>query len=315
MKLKLKLILGMLGMLTRIPLCAQTHQAIDIEQLLTNLSQTENVELNYDDIYQQLIHIMETPFDLNQVTENELSSLPFLESRQIRTLLSYRAAQGPFYNLYELQAVPELDAVEIQQLLPFITIKGNSPTTSLPLHQNSLLLRQTQPLQKAKGYQDSSSYEGHNAHVFFKLKLKNSSRFDVGLIGEKDSGEPFTWDQKSKGFDFYSAYIQVKDRGPLKNLIVGDYRLQMGQGLVYGSGYAPGKGRETLLAVRRNGLNLRPHHSLRETGFFRGFMATFDFPQIQFGGHASLLKQDGNISNDGLMAFDYISSLQKSGLH
>jgi hypothetical protein len=167
MKLKLKLILGMLGMLTRIPLCAQTHQAIDIEQLLTNLSQTENVELNYDDIYQQLIHIMEAPFDLNQVTENELSSLPFLESRQIRALLSYRAAQGPFYNLYELQAVPELDAVEIQQLLPFITIKGNSPTTSLPLHQNSLLLRQTQPLQKAKGYQDSSSYEGHNAHVFF----------------------------------------------------------------------------------------------------------------------------------------------------
>jgi hypothetical protein len=50
----------------------------------------------------------------------------------------------------------------------------------------------------------------------------------------------------------------VKDRGPLKNLIFGDYRLQMGQGLVYGSGYAPGKGRETLLAVRRNGLNLRP---------------------------------------------------------
>ncbi|MGY8977871.1 MAG: hypothetical protein ACKVLJ_06925 [Cytophagales bacterium] len=175
-------------------------------------------------------------------------------------------------------------------------------------------MRQTQPLQKAKSYQDSS-YQGQNTHVFFKLKLKNNPRFDVGLIGEKDSGESFTWNQKSKGFDFYSAYIQVKDRGPLKNLIFGDYRLQMGQGLVYGSGYTPGKGRETLLAVRRNGLNLRPHHSLRETGFFRGVMTTFDFPQIQFGGHASLLKQDGNISNDGLMASDYVSSSQKSGLH
>ncbi len=42
MKLKLKLILGILGILTRIPLYAQTHQVIDIEQLLTNLSQTEN---------------------------------------------------------------------------------------------------------------------------------------------------------------------------------------------------------------------------------------------------------------------------------
>jgi hypothetical protein len=42
MKLKLKLILGILGILTRIPLSAQTHQVIDIEQLLTNLSQTEN---------------------------------------------------------------------------------------------------------------------------------------------------------------------------------------------------------------------------------------------------------------------------------
>mgnify|MGYP000132280986 CR=1 FL=1 len=40
---------------------------------------------------------------------------------------------------------------------------------------------------------------------FFKLKLKYNPRFDVGLIGEKDSGESFTWNQKSKGFDFYSA--------------------------------------------------------------------------------------------------------------
>jgi len=102
MKLKLKLILGILGILIRIPLYAQTHQVIDIEQLLTNLSQTENRELNYDDNYQQLIHIMEAPFDLNQMIENELSSLPFLESRQIRGLSRYRAAQGPFYNLYEL---------------------------------------------------------------------------------------------------------------------------------------------------------------------------------------------------------------------
>ena len=102
MKLKLKLILGILGILTRIPLYAQTHQVIDIEQLLTNLSQTKNRELNYDDNYQQLIHIIEAPFDLNQVTENELSSLPFLESRQIRVLSRYQAAQGPFYNLYEL---------------------------------------------------------------------------------------------------------------------------------------------------------------------------------------------------------------------
>ena len=167
MKLKLKLSLVMLGMLIQLPISAQLHQALNVDQILINLSQTENVEVNYDDLYQQLIHIMEEPFDLNQMTENELSSLPFLESHQIRALLRYRAAQGPFYNLYELQAVPELDALDIKQLLPFITIKGNNPTVSVPLHQNSLLLRQTQPLQKAKGYQDSSLYKGHNSHVFF----------------------------------------------------------------------------------------------------------------------------------------------------
>ncbi|OUT99614.1 MAG: hypothetical protein CBB92_05275 [Flammeovirgaceae bacterium TMED32] len=110
------------------------------------------MELNYDDIYRQHIHITQAPFDLNQVNENELSSLPFLGSRQIRALLRYRTMQDSFYNLYELQALPELDAVDIQQLLPFITIKGNSPTTSLPLDQNSLLLRQTQPLQKDKSW-------------------------------------------------------------------------------------------------------------------------------------------------------------------
>ena len=86
MKLKLKLSLVMLGMLIRLPISAQTHQALDLDQILINLSQTENIEVNYDDLYQQLTHLMEEPFDLNQVTENELPSFPFLESHQIRAL-------------------------------------------------------------------------------------------------------------------------------------------------------------------------------------------------------------------------------------
>ena len=49
-------------------------------------------------------------------------------------------------------------------------------------------------------------------------------------------------EQNKYGFDYYSLHFMKDGLGSVKRLIVGDYQLQFGQGLVLGAGFNPGGG-------------------------------------------------------------------------
>lgn len=63
----------------------------------------------------------------------------------------------------------------------------------------------------------------------------------AGIVAEKDSGEPFGALHNKQGYDYYSFYLLLHDIGILKTGIVGNYRLNFGQGLVLGQGSMFGK--------------------------------------------------------------------------
>ena len=79
---------------------------------------------------------------------------------------------------------------------------------------------------------------------FFGLAVYNSVKYGfhyrekvyAGIVAEKDSGEPFGALHNKQGYDYYSFYLLLHDIGILKTGIVGNYRLNFGQGLVLGQG-------------------------------------------------------------------------------
>jgi len=70
--------------------------------------------------------------------------------------------------------------------------------------------------------------------------------FSFGLTMEKDAGEPIVWKPQKQaipdGLYFFHAFLFNK--GKWKAFGLGDYKVQFGQGLVFGGGFYMGKSAE-----------------------------------------------------------------------
>lgn len=69
--------------------------------------------------------------------------------------------------------------------------------------------------------------------------------------------------------DFWSIHGMVENYKGFRKIILGDYQLQFGQGLIFGAGFGVGKGSETINALERVNTGAKPYTSVIEGGFLR----------------------------------------------
>lgn len=61
----------------------------------------------------------------------------------------------------------------------------------------------------------------------------------MALTFEKDAGEVWIQKKGTKGFDYTSAYIEIEQLTPrLKKIILGDYQICIGQGLLVDNSFS-----------------------------------------------------------------------------
>lgn len=294
---------------------------IDLEQFAERLFQVQDEDVGYEDIYESLLLFYTDPLNLNRASEEELSSLYILSPSQVQALLDHRESFGDLLSIYELQAIEGFDLSLIQELLPFVTVQESSSDNRTLLQRMSqeqnkyLLLRYSRVLEEQRGFreEEENGYIGDQNKIYGRFRMSRRNDFSAGVTFEKDQGEEML---QNGQFDFMSAHFMLENQGPISKVIVGDYQLQVGQGLIFGAGFNPGKGAETVNTVKRNTLGVRPYTSVLETGFFRGAAAAVPVGNFTITGFYSSLNQDGNIQIDSLDAFEaFASSIQSSGFH
>jgi hypothetical protein len=296
-----------------------------IEQQLENLTEnSEDVETEDDSYLQEMQHFLANPINLNNATESDIKQLKVVTALQIQNLLSYKKLFGNFINIYELQAVPGWHVALIRKIRPYITV-DNQPRlfTSLASRlkdgQQTVMLRATQVLERSKGYLlDSSNaksfYPGSPQKIFLRYKYAYKNLLQYGITAEKDAGEQFFKGKQKAGFDFYSAHFFVRNIGIIKSLALGDFNVNLGQGLTQWMGLAFKKNSD-VLNVKRQADVLRPYNSAGEIYFHRGAGITFQKRFIEATAFASYRKLDANFVVDTLNNDDFVSSLQTSGYH
>lgn len=307
-----------------IPL-AQLPETGNTEQQLENLTAGNADEPTEDDGFlQQMQQYLRHPINLNTADEAILAELKLLTPLQINSLLSYRAIMGQLISLYELQAVPGWDVATILRLRPYITV--SSPIALMPtLHKrlmdgnHTLLLRASQVLEKAKGFGVDTSagnlYQGSPQKIFMRYRYVYKNLLQYGVVGEKDAGEQFFKGKQRLGFDFYSAHLFVRNIGPVQALALGDFTVNLGQGLTQWQGLAFKKGAD-VINIKRQSAVLRPYNSAGEANFYRGFGTTLHKKHWQLTLFASRKKIDANGVVDSLVNSEmYVSALQTSGYH
>ncbi|MCC3158837.1 helix-hairpin-helix domain-containing protein [Hymenobacter sp. 15J16-1T3B] len=344
---------GAAGLLAAVLLLSGTARAqvqdyprprADLDKLVQELfAEPQSDQENYEDLYENLLQYLQTPLNLNTANREELSSLLLLSEPQITALLEHRQLNGPLLALYELQSIRGFDVRTIYRVAPFVTVGTTDPNAARgPLWKriwqednNALFLRYERVLQDRRGYAPvvpnssgelPSHYLGSPDKMLVRFRTSHARDFSVGFAAEKDAGEQFTWDSKTRryGFDYYSAHFALFDRGRLKSVVIGDYQLQFGQGLLLSSGLQVGKGAETITTLRRSNVGVRPYSSVLETAFFRGAAATVALtPALKLTGFASRKRIDATLRTstvaDSLRQADdfndFASGLPITGFH
>ncbi|HSI77952.1 MAG TPA: hypothetical protein VK957_18780 [Lunatimonas sp.] len=314
----------------------EIRSEIDIEAFVEELFAIQEEEINYEDLYESLLQIHLNRLPLNQVQAEGLQSLYILSPLQVNSFLAYREEIGPLLSIYELQAVPHWDLETIRKIVPFVTLRTNGIQGSENLWSRMkkerdayLIVRHRKVLETRQGFTPpdtlsggrlSTRYVGDPNDIYVRARIQHANDFSIGATLNKSHGEAFTWDPITQryGFNFASFHATLHQKGRWKNIALGDYQLQFGQGLVYGAGFSVGKGAEAITTVRRSTLGIRPYSSVLEFGFFRGAAATYQLGNWEVTGLYSRAPRDARIhvQYDSLdQPEEYFSSLLRSGLH
>lgn len=291
-----------------------------VEELAEETEDPEQIEV----LFNELSYLSEHPFELNSVEESELRKLPFLSDYLIGQLISYRKRYGHFMSVYELKNIDGFDQQTIALLLPFVAIKEytfeNIPITThnlLKKGSNELRIRYDQGFQQKKGYQSfpdsilekypNRKYLGEPFYHSLHYSYSFDNRIQVGIVAEKDAGEPFMKDVH-KGYDYYSFHFFMKDIKWLKSLAIGDYKVSFGQGLVVSNDFSLSRSSIVTQAERRNN-GFRRHFSTNEKDFFRGVATTIQLKTVDLSLFYSYRKRDASLDSATF------TTIKADGLH
>lgn len=299
----------------------------NVEQQLENITENNADAETEDDSYlQEMMQYQKNPININTASASLLNGLRILSPMQVQNLVNYRNLLGNFVNIYELQAVPGWDVATIQKLRPYITVTENADVfaslkSRLRNGDNTILIRVSQVIEQAKGYAidpnlGKNFYPGSPQRLLFRYRYNYKNTLQYGVLGEKDGGEQFFKGAQKQGFDFYSFHFFAKNIGIIKSLAVGDYTVNMGQGLTQWMSLAFKKSPD-VLSTKRQADVLRPYNSAGEINFHRGIGITLAKKKWEGTLFASYKNVDANFTAGDTTQTqdDFITSLQTSGFH
>ena len=292
----------------------------------------EDSDVDFTTYLEELYYFYDNPINLNQTSFNELSRLNLITDVQIISILDYQRKFGEILTIYELRAVQELDQDVIRRIIPFVTVgvprkyKTNWKNV-LKYGRNDVILRYQRGLQTKDGYIPKSDsilaispnkkYLGSPDKLYARYKFSYKDKISWGVTAEKDAGEQFFQGAQSKGFDFYSVHLMVKDLGVVKKIVVGDFHANFGQGLTMWSGFNMGKSAD-VLNVKRYARGLKKYSSVNESNFMRGVGVKLQKNKFDLTVFGSYKKIDANINSSDTLFNDGdggITSFQSTGFH
>ncbi|MCI4670418.1 MAG: helix-hairpin-helix domain-containing protein [Bacteroidia bacterium] len=336
----------------------------DIEDFIIGQEVDDQVDYTY--LTDFLEEVAKKPLDLNTASKEDLLRLPGMNAILFNQLQSHIKKFGKLTSIYELQAVPGYSLARIRAIQNYVTVRSagakdispNAKFTQGPPVKEVIEGLEMEFIQRfvwiaeeQRGYtppdttfkditddtglvigQDtslSSRYAGSPFRSYTRLRARYGKNFSFAVTGEKDPGETFEWnpDNRYYGYDFLSGHVAIGGYGPIEQLVIGDYNLQLGQGMVLSRGLGFGKGSSVINSVKQPNRGLIPYSSVNENQLLRGAAVQLGYNDFHFTTFFSRIRLDAVLALDDALAdstidldiFDPVLSasnnLQTSGLH
>ena len=254
-------------------------------------------------IGERLLRLSQNPLDLNSASAEELSLIPCFDDFFIRNFLLYRSRMGRLESVYELKNIPGAPILYLPLTEPYLTILPPERAQHISQMRQEfysgadILLRDT-----------SRTTPG----IGFRYSLEKGREWSAYLVGEKDRGE--AWLPLRQGvMDHLSFSVMHRGKGAastIRQVILGDFRMTSGEGLLYGMGisYFSKVESGTKTSYYNRGTP-KPHRSFREFGYVRGGALTLGHHDL------SLTLLGGYLPLDARLEEGRISTLYRTGMH
>ena len=284
-----------------------------VETVLDEDEQSESVDLS--DELSELELPASGRWSINTLSQEVALNILHLTDYQYYQLQVYIEKYGALVSLNELLAVEGFTYDDWLRLRSFLVATPPMQRRQPFRHffkraRQTILLRYGRVLEKQAGYdkERSNGYLGSPDRLAFRYQFTSSDVFSLGIAAEKDAGEQFFKGAQRQGFDHYSFSMALKNVGVLKTAVIGDYRLNLGQGLVSGTSLMGGKGG---VGVRKFASGVKPVTPLSEGLYYRG--AAVELGNANYTGTLfySTRRYDGIITASGV----YEGSLSQVGYH
>lgn len=251
------------------------------EQLLAPLidrieSMDEGAQVLPDDWIEETMAADDNAFDLNHLSWATAVTLLHFTDYQYYQLQLYIEEYGEMVSIYELLAVEGFKEEDFRRLKPCVKVVPTQKRLYFFRNffkhcRNNLWVRYGRTLEMAAGYDTSrvSHYAGSPMQLCFRYSFNTQDRLFVKFAGRKEAGGQFFRGGRRQGGGFYSGSVCLKDMGVLKTLALGDFRLNLGQGLVAGSSMLSGRG-FGIDGLRKFQTAVRAVAPANESDFLRG---------------------------------------------
>ena len=262
----------------------------------------------WEDTYDLLCELEQHPMDINLAMREQLEQLPFLSAQQVEEIVEYLYRYGPMKSLAELRMIRSLDDSRRRLLTYFIYIGELGTETQYRYAHHELMATGRIPFYERKG--DVDGYQGYPYRHWLKYQLTYGDQLKAGIVGSQDAGEPFFAGKNRLGYDYYSIYLQLNRWRWIETLILGNYRVSMGMGLILNNSFGLGKV-SMLQNMGRPTSTLRAHSSRSSDGYLQGAAATVRIAKgLTATGFISYRAMDATLNKDGSAA-----TIVTSGYH
>lgn len=291
----------------------QVENIEDIVEKIQNYLPNDN---SPDQLYEDIEAIQRNPININTATKSELEKLFFLTQRQIDAIIMYKKIYGSFVTIYELQAIKALNTQTIQLMIPLITIENSQIDNRKNYVTTTGYQRLVTTLETPEGYKYDSlktaKYNGNNYQLLSKVQLNYSEKVEANWVVEKDRGETLI-NPQSNTIDYFSGSLCLNTLWHTEKLIIGDYKVKFGQGLIANSNQTMGKSMP-FDGVTQKSSCFTPYRSTNEAKFFRGGAATKEIGAFSISAFISQLKRDATLEI-APSGETYFTSIITNGLH
>jgi len=258
------------------------------DSLYEALSESVEDDDGLAEIFEEL---QQNPFNINTVSGDELKIFPFLNRSQIDSIFAHR----PFSQKRQVRQI--LDKETYNYIRPFFVAKPVPQLFTAQFTQRNNL-----PMYKVKGIKENK-FRGDEFDSYSRIRFRYFESITGGFLVQKDLGE-------NEIHDHLSGFLQWQNQNI--KIILGNYQVQFGHGLIMDSPYALQKSIFTLAPLRTKNSGGRHYLSSSEFTGFNGLFAHYSpIENLSANVFYANTLRDGNID----YSYRYVTGINTSGYH